>query len=183
MFEKKYVYLRTRCTERAAKVRDLLLTTKFLSKKMTPYNTKYDNFSLGVYVTLWALLMFIATFPVLIRGEGFGFLMDVKESLYKCLLPMVMVMMIHLIDTAYVMLTTPDIDKEQFRWGLVINFVFIVVMASALLLSVTFPLLWHRVVCFVITWIGFIVIKYMSIKLAKPQVLHVVDLTGGIDNC
>lgn len=150
---------------------------------MTPYNTKYDNLSLGVYVTLWALLMFIATFPFLVRGEGFGFLMDVKESLYKCLLPMVMVMMIHLIDTAYVMLTTPDIDKEQFRLGLVINFIFIVIMASALLLSVTFPLLWHRIVCFVITWISFIVIKYMSIKLAKPQVLHVVDLTSDIDNC
>lgn len=176
MFEKKYVYLRTRCTERAAKVRDLLLTTKFLSKKMTPYNTKYDNFSLGVYVTLWALLMFIATFPVLVRGEGFGFLMNVKESLYKCLLPMVMVMMIHLIDTAYVMLTTPDIDKEQFRWGLVINFIFIALMAGALMLAVTLPCQCLRILCFVFTWICFIVIKYMSIKLAKPQVVQVIDI-------
>lgn len=153
-----------------------IVNYKVFIKKMTPYNTKYDNFSLGVYVTLWALLMFIATFPVLVRGEGFGFLMDVKESLYKCLLPMVMVMMIHLIDTAYVMLTTPDIDKEQFRWGLVINFIFIAFMAGALMLAVTLPCQCLRILCFVFTWICFIVIKYMSIMLAKPQVVQVIDI-------
>ncbi|MDH8700777.1 hypothetical protein M2138_000108 [Dysgonomonadaceae bacterium PH5-43] len=135
---------------------------------------KAKEISALVYTFFWGVIIFGATFPNALLSGDFSFLTsnDVVELSKSYLFSLTMVIVLHLIDTAYLVLTTKDFEKEQMRLSLIMNFIFLALIAVFLIFTVAVELLFAKIICFFLFWIALLVIKYLSIKFAQPKIIE-----------
>lgn len=136
-----------------------------------------DKIAALLYVSFWALLMLAATFPALVTQGDISFIKELPMINQSCLFPLVMVVVVHLIDEAYLVFTS-EIRQEHLKSSFIFNLIFLALVAVFLMFTTTVACLWLRLVFFALTWISFIVIKYLSIGLSQPQTVQLIDLTN-----
>lgn len=135
-----------------------------------------DKTAAFLYVFFWALLMLAATFPALVTQGDISFIKELPMVNQSCLFPLVMVVVVHLIDEAYLVFTS-EIRQEHLKSSFIFNLIFLASVAVFLMFTTTVACLCLRLVFFALTWICFIIIKYLSIVLSQPQTIQVIDLT------
>ena len=122
------------------------------------------------YVCFWGLIIFGATFPNVLLNGDFSFLLgeNIIELSKSYLFALTMVVILHLIDTAYLVFSNNDIEKEQLKRGLILNFIFLALIALSLILIVAVSSLSFKIIYFILFWIFLLFIKYLSIKITQP---------------
>jgi hypothetical protein len=121
---------------------------------------------LCIYTILWGSFLIGATFPQMLSDYDTSFLKgcELSQSIYS----LTMIMALHLIDTAYMVLCSENIEKKQLRYGLVCNFLFI---AFALIFLVSIFVMSSNLLYFILFWVILLIIKYLSIKLTQQSII------------
>lgn len=128
-----------------------------------------------VYVIFWSIIMLAATFPTLVTSLDISFIQELPLANELCLFPLVMVVVVHLIDEAYLVFTS-EIAHEHLKGSFVLNLIFLAFVAVFLMLTTSATNLCVRLIFFILTWISFIIVKYLSIVLSEPKKIELIQL-------
>lgn len=129
-----------------------------------------------LYVTFWIILMFAATFPDFISKKDISFIDSLPLVNQKCLFPLVMVIVIHLIEVAYLVFTT-EMTEKQLKKSFIFNLLFLALVAVLLMFMSSVGSLCCRLTFFFLVWIVIAIIKFLSIKISMPESINIKDFS------
>lgn len=129
-----------------------------------------------MYVVIWGLILFIAISPNIfffndcsslsfLNGKDIDTLMG-QSYLYS----LIMIIVLHFAEVAY-LLSTKDLDKEQFRNMGVINSVFMVLVILFIIIMIAHHLMSLRKICFILFWLSVIGMKFATILWTSKKTI------------
>lgn len=137
-----------------------------------------DNIQTLIYIAFWGILLFSATFPTTFSKNSFDYLIKPIDELFVIyLFPLAMIVILHLWDTVYAMLTTKNLDVDTLKKQTISVIFFLCLVLIFIVLSCSNYFINYKKPLFFTVWISLLFLKYFSIQLSKPSVIYLGKTT------